>query len=260
VPRRSATRRITPERRHRGGATGRARPRKAQRPPGSGTDQKKGLGGWHRPCRKVTTRDVTMKHLLVMTILASCAGAAFAQNDDKSARENPNFQSHRPLGSNNWPTPYDPKDQTDFGRSWDQQQPREQASADQDEYVRRAKEWRRLQYRQQNPLGVNLSGDPDAHGYSPAQPSARRYSPAPQPYSSGSNAGTSSYGGSSYSQRRPRYTPPSPYGEAARRDNSWLRPNFGRPPAPPAPPTYRPAPQPTHRTTMQCFGNPQARC
>jgi hypothetical protein len=201
-----------------------------------------------------------MKRLFTIALLASCAGAAFAQDDDKSARENPNFQSHRPLGSNNWPTPYDPKDQTDFGSSRAQQQTRSEASSDQDDYVRRSREWRRLQYRQQNPLGVNLSGDADAHGYSPAQPSARRYSPAPQPYSSGSSSGTSTYGGSSYSQPRPRYTPPSTYGEAARRDNSWLRPNFGSPPAPPPPPTYRPAPQPTHRSTMQCFGNPQARC
>ncbi|CAN5470993.1 hypothetical protein BH10PSE14_BH10PSE14_27500 [soil metagenome] len=199
-----------------------------------------------------------MRRAIILAILATCAGAAFAQDGDDKIRNGANYQSHRPLGSNELPVPYDPKDQVDFGRPAERRGSHAEAGySEQDQYGQRTREWRRMQERRRDPLGVNLSGDADARGYVPPAYSTRRYNSTTQPSADRS----SSYGSSTYSTPPlPRYRPPSTYGEAVRRDNSWLRPNFGTPPSPAPAPTYRPAPEPTHRTMMQCLGNLQARC
>lgn len=163
-----------------------------------------------------------MKRTIFLVLVSTLAGAAVAQDEDQKIRNQPNFQGNRPLGSPGWPEPRDRKDEYALGNTPERHQS-VAGLTEQEEYNERAREWRRLQYEQQHPLSVNLSGDPDATSYNPMQQSRSRQS----------------YGGSSYATvPRPRYTPPSSYGEAVRRDNSWLRPNFGSPP---------PRPQPTYR-------------
>jgi hypothetical protein len=198
-----------------------------------------------------------MKRAIILVMLATCAGGAFAQDEDHKIRNRPNYDSHRPAGATDWPpTPYDPKDETAFGRPAEPRRAADRSSnSEQNVYVERSKDWRRMRDRQQNPLGVNLSGDPDARSYVPSsQP--RRYGTTTEPYSGRSTSGSSSYN----DQPRPRYTPPATYGEAVRRDNSWLRPNFGTAPRPAPAPTYRPTPQPTHRSLTQCLGKLYTPC
>lgn len=185
---------------------------------------------------------VAMKRAIFLVLITTCGGAAIGQVEDQKVRTNPNYQSHQPLGATSWPpAPSDPKNQRDFGDP----PTREQSTSgysEQEQYMQRSREWRRLQDRQQHPLATNLSGDPDARSYNPS--STSRYGKS-----------RSYGGGSTYSAPpRPRYTPPASYGEAVRRDNSWLKPNFGSPPpAPRSTYSFSPTPSPSRRPTKQCM-------
>lgn len=182
-----------------------------------------------------------MKRAIFLVLITTCAGAALGQVEDQKVRNNPNYQSHRPLGSDSLPVPHDRKDDVAFGTP--PEQPRSMNGySEQEQDVQRSREWRRAQDRQQHPLATNLSGDPDARSYNPS--STSRYGTS-RPYGDSSTYSTTP---------RPRYAPPSSYGEAVRRDNSWLKPNFGSPPpAPRSTYSFSPTPSPSRRPSGRCM-------
>ena len=177
-----------------------------------------------------------MKRTVLFVMAITCAGSAFAQTEEQKIRDRPNYQSQRPFGATGWPPkPRDPRDETNFGTPQDNGRNTNQSSkSEQKLYAERASEWRRMQYRRQHPLSVNLGGDPSFTSSVP--PSYSRRSSAPsissqgnsRSYGNSASSGSYSSGSSIYTPRaQRRSTAPSTYDQAVRQDQSWLRPNFG---------------------------------
>jgi hypothetical protein len=189
-----------------------------------------------------------MKRAALLVVLASMAGAAFAQVEDRKEGMRPRFDTHQPIGAEPTPglPPVDRKDEFGYRvESTPAYQPR-RYNSEVDAEAGREREWQRRRYQADHPYQPNFGGDPYQRGSRTADlPTPRRTS---SPYTSTPYRSSGSSGSSSNGREYPRSDP------------NWLRPNFGSSPPRPAPthPYGFNTPQP--RATTSLYGTPPKRC
>ena len=198
-----------------------------------------------------------MKRAVLLVVLASMTGAAFAQVEDRKGWISPKFDTHQPIGSDPAPNPPPPDPKDEFGyrvqsaptaSTYQTKRYNSQVDAE----AERERDWQRRRYEADHPYQPNFSGDPYQRGgrttYTPApRATASPYSSTPY-RSNGSNGSNGSSGSGSYGREYPRGDP------------NWLRPNFGSPqprPSPTRPYSFN-TPQP--RATTGLYGTPPKRC